>query len=101
MPLIRTGAGEIEYFRITGRTPNSPAFVMLHEGLGSVSMWRDFPAQLAQATGAHVIAYSRHGYGKSTPLVGARDVGYMHDEALIVLPQLLDALGVNDPILFG
>jgi pimeloyl-ACP methyl ester carboxylesterase len=64
-------------------------------------MWRDFPTQLAHTTGAHVIAYSRHGHGKSAPLRGSREVRYMHDEALIVLPQLLNELGVDDPILFG
>lgn len=74
---------------------------MLHEGLGSVSLWRDFPQQLAQATGGNVIVYSRHGYGKSAPVEESRAVRYMHDEALIVLPQLLDALEVEKPILFG
>lgn len=101
MPSISIGPGNIDYIRIAGREPDSPTFVMLHEGLGSVSMWRDFPTQLAAATGGHVIVYSRHGYGKSSPLRGKRDVRYMHDEALVVLPQLLDALGIDNPILFG
>jgi len=74
---------------------------MLHEGLGSVSLWKDFPTQLAQVTGSSVTVYSRHGHGKSEPLRSPRTVQYMHDEALVVLPQFLDELGIESPILFG
>src|SRR3984893_14162141 len=74
---------------------------MLHEGLGSVSMWKDFPTQVAQVTGSNVTVYSRHGHGRSATLRAPRTVQYMHDEALIVLPQFLDALGLDNPILFG
>lgn len=79
-----------------------PVLVVLHEGLGSVAMWRDFPAKLAEATGHAVLVYSRYGYGKSTPCttypVGDR---YMHREALEALPALLDARGIDRPILIG
>ena len=78
-----------------------PAIVMLHEGLGSVSMWRDFPQRVADATGCEVLAYSRVGYGKSDPIDTQRNVRYMHDEALVTLPALLDALRIEGPILFG
>jgi pimeloyl-ACP methyl ester carboxylesterase len=81
--------------------PNAPAMIFLHEGLGSISMWRDFPQRLADATGCEAILYSRHGYGQSTPLSAPRDVRYMHHEALDVLPALLDALDVDRPFLFG
>lgn len=81
--------------------PNAPAMIFLHEGLGSISMWRDFPQRLADATGCEAILYSRHGYGQSTPLSAPRDVHYMHHEALDVLPALLDALNVDRPFLFG
>lgn len=74
---------------------------MLHEGLGSVSIWKDFPEALATATGSEVIAYSRRGYGQSDPIEGPRSVRYMHDEALDVLPSLLDELGLQRPVLFG
>jgi pimeloyl-ACP methyl ester carboxylesterase len=77
------------------------AIVLLHEGLGSVAMWRDFPQRVAEATGHDVIAYSRIGYGRSDPIAKQRDVRYMHDEALVTLPGLLDTLGVQRPILFG
>jgi pimeloyl-ACP methyl ester carboxylesterase len=73
----------------------------LHEGLGSIESWRDFPAQLAAATGRAVIAYSRHGHGRSEPLGEARTVDYMHAEARVVLPELLRALGLDAPVLFG
>lgn len=79
-----------------------PALVVLHEGLGSVAMWRDFPAQLAERTGRGVLVYSRYGYGRSTPCtthpVGDR---YMHREALEALPELLDRRGLERPILVG
>jgi pimeloyl-ACP methyl ester carboxylesterase len=75
--------------------------VLLHEGLGSIELWRDFPAQLAAATGREVVAYSRYGHGRSEQLREARAVGYMHDEARIVLPELLRALDLDAPVLFG
>ena len=77
------------------------AIVLLHEGLGSVAMWRDFPALLAARTGRAVVAYSRTGYGASDPLDGARDIRYMHHEGEVVLPALLAALGLERPVLFG
>lgn len=81
--------------------PALPAVVLLHEGLGSVGLWRDFPAQLADATGARLVAYSRFGHGASDPSPRPRTPRFMHEEALEVLPALLDALGVEDPILVG
>jgi pimeloyl-ACP methyl ester carboxylesterase len=100
MPVETIGTSRVEYQHITG-DPQLPTLVMLHEGLGSVSMWKDFPQRLAKVTRSSVVAYSRHGYGRSAPLQAARSVEYMHDEALIVLPQFLDALGIVNPILFG
>jgi pimeloyl-ACP methyl ester carboxylesterase len=78
-----------------------PPIVMLHEGLGSVSMWRDFPQRVADWTACEVLAYSRVGYGKSDPIDTQRNVRYMHDEALVTLPALLDTLQIERPILFG
>lgn len=75
--------------------------MMLHQGLGSVSMWRDFPQQLADVLCVRVLVYSRHGYGRSAPLSRPRAVSYLHDEALLVLPQLLRKLHIERPILFG
>ena len=85
----------------TGAGRAHPALVLLHEGLGSVSMWRDFPSMLSEATGRAVLAYSRLGYGRSDPLLTPRATTFMHDEALVALPALLDALAVRTPILVG
>jgi pimeloyl-ACP methyl ester carboxylesterase len=79
----------------------TPTLVFLHEGLGCVSMWRDFPARLAAAIGCGGLVYSRAGYGKSDPVSLPRPVRFMHDEALITLPRVLDELNVSDAILVG
>jgi pimeloyl-ACP methyl ester carboxylesterase len=79
----------------------APTLVLLHEGLGCVSMWRDFPEKLAQRTGYGVLVYSRPGYGKSDPVPLPRPLDYMHHEALDVLPQVLDQAGVRKAILIG
>ncbi len=75
--------------------------VLLHEGLGSVAMWKRVPEDLAQLTGCGVLAYSRYGNGFSDVLQEARAVSYMHDEALEALPDLLDAFDVRDAVLVG
>jgi pimeloyl-ACP methyl ester carboxylesterase len=75
--------------------------VMLHEGLGSVSMWREFPERLARATGCRTLVYSRYGYGRSSPLETPRSVQYMHEEARLWLPAILERLNIRRPILFG
>ncbi len=80
---------------------DDPPIVMLHEGLGSLALWRDFPQRLAAATRRRTLAYSRLGYGRSDPLDGPRGVDFMHVEALDMLPELLDTLGVERPVLFG
>jgi pimeloyl-ACP methyl ester carboxylesterase len=94
-------SGDIEYRFTEQRATAGPEIVMLHEGLGSVEMWRDFPDRLAEATGARVLAYSRVGYGRSAPLSHPRSVDYMHQEARLWLPAILDRLGIAQPVLFG
>jgi pimeloyl-ACP methyl ester carboxylesterase len=84
-----------------GGDASRPTIVMLHEGLGSVSMWRDYPARVAEGTGCSVLAYSRYGHGASQALAEARGVDFMHHEATVVLPELLEALGIERPILLG
>jgi pimeloyl-ACP methyl ester carboxylesterase len=78
-----------------------PALVFLHEGLGSVALWRDFPDRLAQATGRRALIYSRAGHGASPAPAEPRTPRFMHDEALEVLPALLDRLGIERPLLIG
>src|SRR5260370_4908100 len=75
--------------------------VMLHEGLVSVSMWRDFQEQLARATGCRTLVYSRHGYGRSSPLDAPRRVDYMLEEARVWLPAVLKRMGARKPVLLG
>ncbi|MBV8537756.1 MAG: alpha/beta fold hydrolase, partial [Alphaproteobacteria bacterium] len=92
---------QLEVLRIEARDPAVPPLVFLHEGLGSVAMWRDFPARVAASTGAETVVYSRRGYGRSARLAGPRAVDYMQGEACEVLPHLLDRLGITDPVLIG
>jgi pimeloyl-ACP methyl ester carboxylesterase len=101
MPFATVAAHRIEYERIELARTSRPTLVFLHEGLGSVAMWKDFPGRVAHATGCNALVYSRYGYGNSTPLAEPRSVRYMHDEALVALPGLLDALGIERPILVG
>jgi pimeloyl-ACP methyl ester carboxylesterase len=90
----------LECVRIRG-AKSAPTLVFLHEGLGSVALWKDFPARVAAATGCPVLVYSRAGYGRSSPAPLPRAPDYMHVEALTVLPALLDRLGIADPVLIG
>lgn len=78
-----------------------PELLFLHEGLGSVSLWRDFPTRLAQASGCRTVVYSRHGHGRSSPFPAAHDVRFMHREALEVVPTLRAALELARPLLIG
>jgi len=90
---------EIERIELAPR--ERPTLVFLHEGLGSTAMWRDFPSHVTHATGCNALVYSRYGYGDSAPLREPREVRYLHDEALRALPELLDRLGIDAPILVG
>jgi pimeloyl-ACP methyl ester carboxylesterase len=99
--MLQIGSAELEY-RMIGPLPyKAPTLIMLHEGLGSVGQWGDFPDRLATATNTGVFVYSRAGYGQSSPVPLPRPVTYMHDEALDVLPKLLDAIGFRRGILIG
>lgn len=103
MQLLTIHGRQLEYVRQPSAhpRPDAPPIVFLHEGLGSLAMWRDFPQRVADATGCEAIVYSRYGYGRSTPLEAPRAVRYMHDEALLALPELFDKLAVERSILFG
>jgi pimeloyl-ACP methyl ester carboxylesterase len=77
------------------------ALVLLHEGLGSVGLWRGFPRALNDATGRRVVAFSRFGHGRSDPPREPRTPAFFHEEALTVLPELLAALDAPAPLLVG
>ena len=98
---VRIGADSLEYAWIGPAPAAAPTIVFLHEGLGSTSMWRDFPAALATRTGCGALVYSRLGHGGSDPPGAARAIDFMHREAQDVLPAVIDHFGLADTILFG
>jgi pimeloyl-ACP methyl ester carboxylesterase len=97
---ILAGGHRLEGAWFGGRDP-SRALVLLHEGLGSVSTWREWPAQLALATGCSVFVYSRLGYGESDPAPLPLPIEYMHREGLDILPEVLDRTGIERAVLVG
>ncbi|MCF8199640.1 MAG: alpha/beta hydrolase [Sulfuritalea sp.] len=98
---VRVGNRNLEYQLIPAHQINRPTLVLLHEGLGSVSMWRDFPIKLAAATGCRTLVYSRYGYGQSDILEESFTTDFMHNEGRNVLPQLLIELEIANPVLVG
>lgn len=100
---VVVGPGHLEYVDLPAREDalDRAPVVFLHEGLGSLSLWRDFPASVHRATGRRTIVWSRHGYGQSAVVTEPRGVDYMHDEACQVLPAFLAALDVERPVLVG
>lgn len=95
------GGRAIEYRMIPGPVSERPPLVFLHEGLGCAALWRDFPDKVARDVGAPALVYSRFGYGHSAGLDGPRTPRFMHEEALDVLPALLDRLNIVRPLLIG
>ena len=87
----------IEYQWLGSEDAGRPLIVFLHEGLGSVSMWKDFPQLLCEAANCRGLVYSRPGYGKSTPRAAddAWQPDFMHCQAFEVLPALLEALDID------
>jgi pimeloyl-ACP methyl ester carboxylesterase len=98
---IVVGGRRLEHAWFGPRTGDAPTLVFLHEGLGCVGMWRDFPERVARETGWGALVYSRLGYGASDPCDLPRPLRYMHDEALDVLPAVLDEAGVREAVLVG
>ncbi|MCY1008831.1 alpha/beta hydrolase [Nannocystis pusilla] len=97
-----TAAGLRLEYRWVGPGPQAaPTLVLLHEGLGCVSLWRDFPDRLAAATGCGALVYSRAGYGRSQTIALPRPLDYMQREGEDVVGAVLDALGVESAILVG
>lgn len=92
---------KLEYRDYPASIDSLPPLMLLHEGLGSVTMWRHFPEKLAAATGCRVIVWSRAGYGGSEPYAQPRTPHYMHHEGEVMLPALIDALAIERPLLVG
>jgi pimeloyl-ACP methyl ester carboxylesterase len=102
MPYVRAAGRALAYEWIGEARDGSPALVFLHQGLGSIRQWRDFPAKVAEATGCRALVYDRYGYGQSDVLAEPRrTVRFMHDEGLNALPEILSSLSVENPILVG
>ncbi len=101
MPPLEVLGQHLEYRWIGPRPGDAPTIVFLHEGLGCLEMWRDFPDRLASATGCGALVYSRLGYGASDPVRGPRPVAFMHDEALDVLPAVIERFDLQNVVLFG
>ncbi|MBV9820456.1 MAG: alpha/beta fold hydrolase [Solirubrobacterales bacterium] len=97
---LDVGGGRLEAVELPG-DPGRRALVLLHEGLGSVGLWRRFPEQLAEATGRRVIAFSRAGHGFSDAPPAPRTATFFHAEALEVLPRVLELVEAPEPILVG
>jgi pimeloyl-ACP methyl ester carboxylesterase len=98
MSHIELDGRRLELLEIAG---HGPPLVLLHQGLGSVGLWRDFPERLHAATGARVIAFSRLGHGDSDPPPRPRTPTFMREEALEVLPKVLLLVDARDPVLVG
>jgi pimeloyl-ACP methyl ester carboxylesterase len=90
----------LEYCWIGPAAAEAPTIVFLHEGLGSITQWKDFPTALCERVGCRGVVYNRRGYGASDPL-DRLPPEFMHHEALDVLPRVLDALQIERPVLFG
>lgn len=89
------------HYRLAGVHPGEAPLLFLHEGLGSVELWRDFPDDLVDACGRQGFLYSRYGNGWSDPLTEPRLPDYMHDEALRSLPEIVDRVAPRPPVLVG
>ncbi len=99
---IRIDGNDLEYQLIPAHQTNRPPLVFLHEGLGCIAMWRDFPARVAAETGCQTLIYSRYGYGQSDVLANPPlPTRRLHHEAQVVLPDLLERLGIVKPLLIG
>jgi pimeloyl-ACP methyl ester carboxylesterase len=101
MTFITAAGHRLDTRWIGPRGGSGPVLVFLHEGLGSIELWRDFPDRIAEKTGCAAFVYSRHGYGRSDPLKESRPPDYLHFEALKVLPAVLDECRITDPVLIG
>lgn len=96
---LNLSSGQSIYYELIEGGADTPCLVFLHEGLGCVPMWRDFPQMLCRNTGCSGLVYDRAGYGRSSRLLADRTIHYMHEYALIELPEVLDALIPGRPFI--
>lgn len=98
---VEAGGARLEYRWIPPAVAGRPTLVFLHEGLGCIAIWKDFPARVAAETGCGALIYTRKGYGRSTGVVPPRPLRYMHEEALTTLPQILERFDLRNVVLVG
>lgn len=98
---VRIDGDHLEYRAIAPASPPATTIVFLHDGLGSIALWRDFPDAVCRRTGCGGLLYSRLGHGGSDPERGPRTPRFLHDEALLTLPRVLERFGVVRPVLVG
>lgn len=91
MAMLELGSAQLHYELIEG-DPRKPLLVFLHEGLGSIGMWKEFPDRLCAATGCPGLVYERQGYGQSSPQPAPRSIHYLHRSALVELPAVIERL---------
>ncbi|MDR0996862.1 MAG: alpha/beta hydrolase [Zoogloeaceae bacterium] len=101
MSILTLGHRQLEYVRLNARAPAASPLVFLHEGLGSIAMWKSFPERLCEATDRQGFVYSREGYGHSSPRPDPLPLDYLEREAQLVLPALLEKLDIAKPWLVG
>lgn len=99
-PIVAVPGGRVEYQDLPGDPTRAP-LLFLHEGLGSVGLWRGFPERIAAATGRRTVAYSRLGHGRSDPPPAPRTREFMHEEAAVVVPAVRAALRLDRVVLVG
>lgn len=98
--LVRGAELAVQRHALTA-SPTLTTLVFLHDSLGCITTWRDFPKDLSEAVGMDALVYDRRGYGRSEPMgPEPRGLDYMHREA-DVLAVLLEELGIERAILFG
>lgn len=95
MSLLQLKSDETIYYELIEGKSDAPYLIFLHEGLGCISMWKDFPGRLCRQTGCPGLLYDRIGYGRSSPLRFKRTIHYLHDYALYELPQIIQAVIPN------
>jgi pimeloyl-ACP methyl ester carboxylesterase len=98
LPTIEVPGGRVEYDDVPG---SEPPLLFLHEGLGSVGLWRGLHHEVAKATGRRAVAFSRHGHGFSDPPPAPRDARFLHHEAAVVVPAVCAALEIEAPVVIG
>lgn len=88
-------------FKRIDNYPNRPTIIFLHDSLGCIELWRNFPEKIGELTKCNILVYDRQGYGKSCPFTYAKRDNYYMEQEADLLPELLDYWNIDKAILFG